>query len=38
MNWDQIKEILALIVAYFKDVFEFFYKKDDAAADKTTGE
>lgn len=24
MNWDQIKKILALVVAYFKDVFEFF--------------
>ena len=38
MNWDQVKKILALIVAYFKDVFEFFYKKDDVAADETTGE
>ena len=24
MNWDQIKEILALVVAYFKDVFKVF--------------
>ena len=24
MNWDQIKKILALVVAYFKDVFEYF--------------
>ena len=24
MNWDQVKKILALVVAYFKDVFKFF--------------
>lgn len=38
MDWSKIKEVLKLIVAYFKDVFEFFYKKDDVAADETTGE
>ena len=38
MDWNKIKEILTLVVAYVKEVFEFFYKKNDAAADETTGE
>lgn len=24
MDWAQIKEVLALVVAYFKDVFKYF--------------
>ena len=24
MDWSKIKEVLKLIVAYFKDVFEYF--------------
>ena len=30
MEWSTIKEILVLIVAYFKDVFAFFYPAEDA--------
>lgn len=31
MDWDKIKEILAVIVAYFKEVFAYWYPAEDEA-------
>lgn len=28
MDWDKIKQVLAVLVDYFKKVFEYFYPQD----------